>query len=1609
MSLRELYDQLSVIGLIRIEAQVKQDFAFLGDIEIRHTNPIVDHFYSPYDISETIIRIEIIERISERIELAYAEDNYNQLLTELEGFSTANRVLFEEDIAAAGQAFTQGISDAGQSFGEILERHIHGAAGMWISVADLVLDTALSTSATVRATYNSVAGTFDTFRGFTGAVFNPKEAIDNISESVETTVDIFNTIVEQFIRALGGLRNDGFESTFEDVLQSVANSLNDLSGTHEQFQSVYDAFVATNDAKAFLAFLSSAESASELRDRIFIRDHLRQFEENEVLGQVVEDFFEILFRVAEILVVWEDITDLKSAAQSFESETPGARLIEASIDIKRWEIWSALSEFGGFIANRISHPGVAPVVSAISNAAEAFNEFRQTISITDTIDPLFDFFSEAPSAYESYLEQMQTALATYGGRVGPDWARDLFVVQNVDPSGGEFIGSEFDENITGSSVRDLIFAGDGNDLIFGEEGIDVLRGESGNDTIYGGDLGDEIFGDQNDDSIRGEAGNDTIKGGPGDDTLYGDQGNDTLEGEQGVDKLIGGPGRDVLVGGQSADRFVLETDPDGSIDTILDYNQGGTGVYSQYEGDTLDISELVGPEFSAGTNWQELLRLMPLSSGSGSRLEVNRVASVGGWETIAYLEGVMEGHTVGLTLIPESNSQQALVRVGHDTPEPVSGDWTITPSSQSTDENDGQFLTFEIERPDDQQSETVYVSTVQTYGSQNVNDYDPLLNQAVTFDAGQSRQTVRVVLQGDNIPEPNETFGLIVQSDQDHSVAQYLASASFEIRDQTPSVSELTDEDDYLQLNWEDAVGPYYGLEGDDTLVLDLSDSDYQQLYVSWGDRGALHFITDRSQPESREVVTYQFESFEIIAGDGDESISPNLYRDWIVRGNGGDDTITGALYGHNTLFGGPGSDSLRGYGGDILDGGEGFDTANVSVRRGFLEANHFTFDQNQSEYHYLPDGTVLRNIESLSFSADRSNAFDDHLTYRFNEDFLYEVAGVYNEPILNLGLGNDQVTLDFSRFSTSLETITSSSIASLWISTVHLDQGGHPGVPGTRGTTFAQVNEVERFEILGGNGDDRFVLAQGLGADTLWGGDGNDELSGGVGQDILLGGDGDDTLIAGSSADILDGGSGIDIVELDRSDSEIAFDIVFEDGLGGLQILEDTTILREVERLGITTGEQNDSFSLFLSNELSGLLVNIGRSVVDLGGGSDTAILDGSSLERSILVSAESFNGEDIQWLNYSVEGNYYRGEFHGSENFTFLGGSGDDRVYGSDLGEHLNTGDGHDWVHSRDGDDTIIGGRGNDTVDGGLGQDEYRFTGSFESYAVQQGESQGSLKFVSAHQTDLISNVEVFVFSDREHSFAELEAIAGREIIGSSHADTLEGGAGDDTIGGVWGDNLLRGFSGDDLIWSGGGHDIIDGGPGNDTLIGGQDSSDLRDVIYGGAGNDSIDGGYGNDELRGDAGNDTIAGGFGADTVIGGTGHDTLTGSAFADQVFGGDGDDFVNGGFGHDLVNGGAGADRFFHIGIFNHGSDWIQDYNAAEGDVLQFGIATATRSQFQINTAHTATAAGERSGDDNVEEAFVIYRPTGQIMWALVDGASQSSVNLQVGSNMFDLLA
>ncbi|WP_457647264.1 nidogen-like domain-containing protein [Profundibacter sp.] len=260
------------------------------------------------------------------------------------------------------------------------------------------------------------------------------------------------------------------------------------------------------------------------------------------------------------------------------------------------------------------------------------------------------------------------------------------------------------------------------------------------------------------------------------------------------------------------------------------------------------------------------------------------------------------------------------------------------------------------------------------------------------------------------------------------------------------------------------------------------------------------------------------------------------------------------------------------------------------------------------------------------------------------------------------------------------------------------------------------------------------------------------------------------------------------------------------------------------------------------------------------------------------------------------------------------------------------------------------------------------------------------------------------MWVYEIRNGGTGTYQPVTGMVLTGTPNGDVLEGAGNDDLLRGLDSNDILRGNDGNDWLYGGDGADTLNGGAGDDFIFGGETENDLRDVIYAGDGNDTVDAGYGNDLVYGGNGNDTINGGFGSDELIGQGGNDVINGAALSDLIFGGDGDDFINGGFGYDRLNGGAGADRFYHRGIADHGSDWIQDYSAAEGDVLVWGGAAATASDFQVNYADTAGA-----GAAGVSEAFVIYKPTGQIIWALVDGDAQTEINIRINGIDYNLLA
>ncbi|MDO6485155.1 calcium-binding protein [Shimia thalassica] len=762
------------------------------------------------------------------------------------------------------------------------------------------------------------------------------------------------------------------------------------------------------------------------------------------------------------------------------------------------------------------------------------------------------------------------------------------------------------------------------------------------------------------------------------------------------------------------------------------------------------------------------------------------------------------------------------------------------------------------------------------------------------------------------------------------------------------------------------------------------------------------------------ESFDHTFSNVEEVRGsrnDDDLLIGDDQHN--YLSGNGGNDTLNGGG-GNDDLEGGAGDDILNGgdghdeafyrglsmsdisYAGDTLAGVTVVSSQGTDVLFGVEELDLDDGDiilpagstaTPTSGDDLLIGGSGADNISGLSGNDSivgnggndtlRGGPGGDTLVGGTGDDYLNPGNNDRSYDIVLPGEGNNTVDLS--------EMLTGEAILQFW----DLNVGINAVIDGNANTGTVTSSSGTTSIINVRNPMDGYAF-------TLEGTNFDDVLNVTVSDDgwmSLRPIEGNDRIIIGDS----EGTVRLDYRDYDRAGTGVAIDLgsggVSNDGYGGQD-----TIVGSVPELRTTM--ENDI--VFGSDADERFILMAGNDTLDGGGGFDRVRYDRSQVE-AVTVNLGTGIATGV-W-----RGANFRHELTNVERVEGSNGYGD-LLIGDVFTNVLDGNGGDDTLHGAGGDDTIHGGDGTDTVQFDVASTDVQI----HAWSTGNGLNVHSTLGVVAVNDD----VEGFQFTDTFLSYDEvLSTLPGRTsatdandlIFAYADDNRYSGGLGNDTIYGFGGNDTLNGGEGADSLLGGSGRDTLNGESGNDTLIGGDNEDDLRDVIYGGAGNDLIDGGYGNDELRGDAGNDTIAGGFGADTVIGGTGNDTLTGSAFADQIFGGDGDDFVNGGFGHDLLNGGSGADRFYHIGIFDHGSDWVQDYSAAEGDILHFGNSSATRSQFQVNTTHTATAAGERSGEDSVEEAFVIYRPTEQIIWALVDGGGESSINLQIGGEVFDLLA
>jgi Ca2+-binding RTX toxin-like protein len=485
--------------------------------------------------------------------------------------------------------------------------------------------------------------------------------------------------------------------------------------------------------------------------------------------------------------------------------------------------------------------------------------------------------------------------------------------------------------------------------------------------------------------------------------------------------------------------------------------------------------------------------------------------------------------------------------------------------------------------------------------------------------------------------------------------------------------------------------------------------------------------------------------------------------------------------------------------------------------------------------------------------------------------------------------------------------------------------------------STDLRYFNIEEFKITGTKFNDRISSSGGWfspldssGADTLFGGAGNDFVDGASGRNHLDGGIGDDTVVGDG---ILLGGDGDDVVS-SRNESRISY--------GG-----DSTV---------NIGDVNSYLNGGNGNDI--LMGGRGNDALHGGDGNDA--LDGGDRNDILIGGAgdDTFSGGDgIDLASYyGFSGITLTVDLTDSANNTGdakgdvfteienIQGSrtANNKLSGDTLNNYLVSYDGSDVLSGNDGNDVLGAGKGNDTLNGDAGND-YLY-GQEGNDSLSGGDGVDVLR--GGAGADVLNGGDGADLASY-YDFVGASLTVDMSTMANNTGDAI----GDRFInienlqGSLNGDNTLTGDSGNNAIYSYNGNDVLFGGTGNDSLI----SAAGDDMLIGGAGNDYLNGGIGMDNLNGGDGNDLLMGGEGSDVLYGGAGSDRFQ--------------------FSHGMFSA-LGVDR---IGDFNVGVDKIV-LSKATFSMLS---GTAIGSQFAIVANDAAVGASSA--------AIVYSQATGDLFY------------------------
>lgn len=535
----------------------------------------------------------------------------------------------------------------------------------------------------------------------------------------------------------------------------------------------------------------------------------------------------------------------------------------------------------------------------------------------------------------------------------------------------------------------------------------------------------------------------------------------------------------------------------------------------------------------------------------------------------------------------------------------------------------------------------------------------------------------------------------------------------------------------------------------------------------------------------------------------------------------------------------------LASAGSDLLDGGEGFDTAN---------------------YYAMGSGVSVEFGTGAATVAGSDGKVDTLVS-------VEKVAGSYHNDTFTVSVGG--VTLDGSG-GDDLYIVDAEGVT-----LVEENYGGYDELR----TSLNMIKMDPFIEKLTFTGTGDFKVYGNASDNEIIGGAGNDWLWGGAGADHFVGGDGYDTV---SYTDSLEGVRVLDFANYD------GLTIAYGDTFTGIEAIQgsgfDDVIYRHQGSMVIDGADGHDTVNYRYAFDVANVVI---------GGGTNAAgdtllgveeVIGSTGADRFTVntsgVTVAGGHGDDVYVINSTgvtveEDDGFMGGTDHVFtslselklsafvENLTYTG-TADFTGYGND---EVNT------IISGAGNDVLLGGAGGDRFEGGAGIDIVSYDDSTEglSASLNWGPQSG------------IALYDVYI---------DIEGLRG-----SQYNDSLQGNSDDNILEGGDGDDQITGGDGNDHIYGGlasgvdkaGQSDSLSGGAGDDVIVGA--SNDLFTWASGDDGNDTITlgrgmafGGEGNDVLTATGSNYVLNGDGGNDLLI-----LNLAGQSYAGgSAYGGQGDD-------------------------------------------------------------------------------------------------------------------